>query len=199
MAIRWHRARDRGALLWNEPSIISEYYRPSINAVSRWSRAGSSVRTMMHRMLSATTWDEAEGEFRCERCGFQDRIWAHAQGVGEVDVTFRRASKHADAAAERARSDAQRTIAEAVAAVACPECKHRDPGAARRVFWRRIGAGLVVATPASMIGLMAATSADANPIYGMVIAFMIVLSVTWFVAYRRRLGMLDRQVSFMSR
>lgn len=152
----------------------------------------------MSRVLTITTWDEQDIQYQCAHCGFTDLVWVHAPGTGEVDVTFRREHTQVDTAAERAYSNARRSIDEAIATIACPQCRHRERRAVRRVFLRRSGLGLGIATLASMIGLMIATSAEANPLVGMAIAFALVWPVASYITYRVAQRTLDRHVSFMS-
>ena len=94
--------------------------------------------------------------------------------------------------------EARAHIGEAYATAACPKCARRDRRAVIAAFMRRIWFGMGVALPATIAGLAVTTSIDANPLYGMVLAFLIVWPIAWFVRYRVAQRAMDRDVTFLS-
>jgi hypothetical protein len=148
--------------------------------------------------LVATVSDEADFPYRCASCGFEDRVRVHTMSSAKVDITFGGRDHAGPALAELAHMQARASISEAFATAACPKCAQRDRRAVIAAFMRRIWFGMGVALPATIAGLAVAGSMDANPLYGMVLAFLIVWPIAWFVRYRVAQRAMDRDVTFLS-
>lgn len=82
----------------------------------------------MPQITVATTTVEAEGRFRCQRCGYASDV--DVVGVGEGTQSFLNTR---GTAARRAARAARANVAWTIGAATCPACHRRNPGAGWRI------------------------------------------------------------------